>query len=102
MHEFSDQPLNLRLTDLQQLHEGIITQWQNWITRAPPEWKADGFLTSRIPISVSCQYGQDQPLEIDEAQTLRQDFIEDCKFSDLRMFSFALATHIEYVKQNAT
>lgn len=89
----------LRLGEMKQLHTDICEKWWDWVENAPDHWKSDGFL-NRIPISVACRYGQDQPLDITtHKQQLMQEFSANIQARRLRFFSFALATHIEYVFQ---
>jgi hypothetical protein len=88
----------MRLQDVKSLHESIVRGWQQWVTDAPDKWKEDGFLTSKYPISVASLYGQDQPLTVDDdahANALAESFGQDNNYGKLRVFSFALASHIE-------
>jgi hypothetical protein len=86
----------MTLPDLVELDDNIVNNWDDWVSEAPDEWKSDGFISSVVPITVACRYGQDQALEIDDHQhVLAREFSETTKFKDLRCYSFALATHME-------
>src|SRR5262245_40865341 len=61
---FSDEPILMTLSDTMQMDKHIQDDWKNWVSNAPDHWKRDGFLNHRIPISVACRYGQNQPLDI--------------------------------------
>jgi hypothetical protein len=92
MHREKDE-LVLRLVDTISLDEGIQESWDDFIRQAPAAYTADGFLSSVIPISVSCRYGQNQPLGLNLAQT-HTWWDKYRNFKKIRYVCVALATDI--------
>ena len=90
--------IQLRLCDLKALDRLVVSEWEEWVDKAPAYWKADGFLTSRVPISVSSRFGQNQPIgnaSTLEAQALRWD--EERDYSKIQFVSMAVATDVRCV-----
>ena len=78
--------------DLKKIHNAMA-KYEDWVEEAPDSWKEDGFLTRNLPISVTHQFGQNMPLEVDRRDEQKQwQGYRD--FSKLRYMCIALATDI--------
>lgn len=69
----------------------MLSSWDNYISNAPETYTADGFLSSVVPISVSCRYGQNQPLGPNLADSPRW-WQAYRNFKKIRYVCVALAT----------
>ncbi|KAG2365886.1 hypothetical protein BDR07DRAFT_1373987 [Suillus spraguei] len=93
-----DQPtVDLRLEDLQALHRYIVSDWDEWVHNAPASWKNDGWLQSRVPLSIACRYGQNQAIAsldptargVEEA-----NWQAERQYTNIRYMSVAIATDL--------
>ncbi|KAG2029044.1 hypothetical protein BDR03DRAFT_1018980 [Suillus americanus] len=93
-----DQPtINLRLEDLKALHRYIVSDWDEWVHKAPASWKDDGWLQSRAPLSIACRYGQNQAIaSLDPAArgVEEANWQAEREYSDIRYMSMAIATDL--------
>ena len=71
----------------------------SFVCDAPEEWKKDEWFTSRSPVGIIAIYGQNQPVAItgEVAEQETQRWTESRNFAKAKWFSYAAATHYEYV-----
>ncbi|KAG2127667.1 hypothetical protein DEU56DRAFT_758552 [Suillus clintonianus] len=94
---YSQETWDLRLNDLQELHNTIIAEWDDWVAAAPRTWKLDGWLLSHAPVAVACRYGQNQPIANLDAQanTIEaKNWHAESSIASVRYVSVAIATDI--------
>ncbi|KAG2133226.1 uncharacterized protein EDB93DRAFT_1255001 [Suillus bovinus] len=92
---------DLRLTDLVNLHQTIIEEWDDWVDAAPRSWKQDGWLLTRAPAAVACRYGQNQPIASSDPQahTLEaRNWHAERAYPYIRYISVAIATDITCIR----
>jgi hypothetical protein len=96
----SDEPkISLRLEDLHLLNERLIANYSDFVTKAPLSWRADGFLESHLPCSITSAYGQDQ--RICQSDTLVVEagtWNAERHYDKLHFVSVALVTDIRCFK----
>ncbi|KAF8122097.1 hypothetical protein EV363DRAFT_1405218 [Boletus edulis] len=91
--------INLRIVDLETLHERFIEDWGDWVAQAPAPWKADRFLLNNTPVTVTMRYGQNQPVLVPNCITPeRQSWKRDHKYDHIKQFTFSIASHISFLK----
>jgi hypothetical protein len=82
------------------LNHLIKTKWAGFVEYAPKAWKKDNWITSRKPVGIVAQFGQNQPMAMnDHIQYERASWRESRDYSKARWLSYAAATHFEYVTQ---
>ncbi|KAF9515149.1 hypothetical protein BS47DRAFT_1391881 [Hydnum rufescens UP504] len=83
--------IEMRLEDLTLMDVHMSTDWDEWVARAPDAWREDGWLESHIPITLTCKFGQDQPI----GNPNQADIWEhERDYSKIRFLSFALASDL--------
>lgn len=86
--------------DLKLLDNVFAADWADWVSSAPDDWKADGFLTSHRPISVCCRYGQNQAIARHTTmETDRLAWQQERDYQKIRTMFVATASHLRYVAQ---
>lgn len=88
--------MTLRLTDARALHAQWESKWTQFLQGMPDAWKRDSFFTEHTPIIISCRYGQNQPVGVQD--TLAQATVQwsqERLWEDIKFVSMALATHFE-------
>lgn len=69
--------------------------WQEWVEKAPEDWKKDGFIIEHAPIAVTSQFGQDQPICSSRNRvTESKSWFEERCYHKIRFVSVGLATHV--------
>ncbi|KAG2063361.1 hypothetical protein BDR04DRAFT_1163843 [Suillus decipiens] len=98
---YSQTTWDLRLTDLQELHHTIASDWDEWVADAPRAWKQDGWLLSRAPVAIACRYGQNQPIATatDQTHALEaKNWHAERSYAHIRYLSVAIATDISCLR----
>jgi hypothetical protein len=92
--------IRLSLDELIRLNDMIKTRWAAFVKNAPKSWKKDKWISSRKPVGIVAQFGQNQPMAMnDHIQYERTSWRESRDYSKARWLSYAAATHFEYVTQ---
>ncbi|KAG2029472.1 hypothetical protein BDR03DRAFT_987731 [Suillus americanus] len=92
---------DLRLDDLVALHNTIVSDWDEWVAAAPRSWKEDGWLLSRMPVAITCRYGQNQPIANLNARANTEEgkiWNTERSYTNIRYVSIAIATDIKCVR----
>ncbi|KAG2335701.1 hypothetical protein BDR05DRAFT_953879 [Suillus weaverae] len=92
---------DLRLDDLFNLHNTIVSDWDEWVAAAPRSWKEDGWLLSRVPVAVACRYGQNQPIANLNARANTEEakiWNKERSYTNIRYVSVAIATDITCIR----
>jgi hypothetical protein len=84
----------LNADQVRQLDKIIRTGWRRWVDGLP-SWLSDDWLIQRGPVAILKKYGQDLPYGRPADQAQEESIFEDeCKYSNIRYYSFAVATPI--------
>jgi hypothetical protein len=85
----------LRLIDVQKLHNAFRTYYSTWVRDAPQAWTSDGFLTYNVPISIAVRYGQNQPIvNRDSLNQEATNWLRERNYSQVCHLAVAIATNI--------
>lgn len=81
---------------MKRLDRMIVRSYHDWVEDAPEEYKADDFLTSRIPVAVTTRFGQNQKLasSVELRNQEQGNWARDRDYSRIRYLTIALASHI--------
>ncbi|KAF8441791.1 hypothetical protein L210DRAFT_3645009 [Boletus edulis BED1] len=97
-HGEATRDINLRIVDLEAVHQRFIDDWEAWVNHAPPAWKADRFLLDNTPVAVTMRYGQNQPILVPNfVAPERQSWKRDHKYDHIKHFTFSIASHISFI-----
>lgn len=66
-------------------------EYQDWVDNAPDDWRE--YLDEVAPIFITCRYGQDEELGLNDRSRDNWDEMRD--FSQIYSMSFAIANSIE-------
>ena len=70
-------------------------QWSHFVDASPQSWKDDVFFRDHAPITVTCRYGQNQPIcKPGEENVEMEAFKNERLYRRVRFVTFALATHL--------
>ncbi|KAG6371988.1 hypothetical protein JVT61DRAFT_9006 [Boletus reticuloceps] len=95
LHGEASRDINLRIVDLEMVHQSFIDDWVDWVARAPASWKMDQFLLDNTPLAVTMRYGQNQPILVPNQVTPeRRSWKRDHRYDHIKHFSFSVASHI--------
>ncbi|KAG6369061.1 hypothetical protein JVT61DRAFT_1888 [Boletus reticuloceps] len=99
LHGEASRDVDLRILDLQRVHERFVDHWDEWVARAPASWKTDRFLLDNMPVAVTMRYGQNQPILIpNQATPERQTWKRDHRYDHIKHFTFSVASHIGFIE----
>lgn len=75
----------------------MVRTWPQFVQRAPPHWKADGWLENCSPHSVVHRYGQNQQIVTGESDAEQEatNWDNEHDYSRIGHLTIALATHVE-------
>ncbi|KAI6111442.1 hypothetical protein F5141DRAFT_1214957 [Pisolithus sp. B1] len=80
------------------LHIAFRNLWKNWVRQAPEDWKRDQFLLDNYLVALTMRYGQSQGLRSSShaTQAERDNWNKDHDYENIMLFSFSLASHINF------
>jgi len=91
------QPLQIKVSEIQQLHRKIIDGYKSWIVEALLSYTEDGFFTDSVPIAIMSCCGQNEeifcPTELEGYQVELASWSWLCDFSQIKHISLAIASH---------
>ena len=97
-HGEGTRDINLRIVDLETIHERFLDSCDDWVARAPPSWKRDRFLLDNTPVAVTMRYGQNQPILVRNCVAPeRQSWKRDHRYDHIKHFTFSIASHVRRV-----
>lgn len=75
----------------------MLDTWAWFVERAPPHWKADGWLEHHAPHSVVHRYGQNQRVVTGDGQQEQEatNWDNEHDYTHIEHMTIALATHLE-------
>lgn len=79
-----------------QLDRCIVNGYDEWVDKAPNHWKADRFLSHRVPIVVTSRFGQNARIAtVGNEEQEAQNWELDRDYSKIAFLTVAIATSIE-------
>jgi hypothetical protein len=88
----------LTIPKLHTLNSIIKRHYYLWVRGAPESYHTDDFLQSRVPITVTSEYGQNQEFGIRSRTALDQsNWSKDRDYTKIRYITLAVATHLRSV-----
>ena len=88
----------LNLPDVRSMHDTMIRLYEShFFSYAPDEWHDDPWFEESVPLIVSMKYGQDLPLDTENFHQTTTTFDQNNSFQHISRWSFALASHLQYV-----
>jgi hypothetical protein len=88
-----DNEIKLTAQDLVMFNTTFIGRWRAFVQDAPDSWKADGWLTSHMPVGIVSAYGQNLPMAMSRTDEAHWTASRD--YGKARFLTMAIATHIE-------
>ena len=92
----------MRLEDVEALHQAIDEDWEDWVSRAVESdnqgWNNNRFLLENVPITIAVRYGQNQKICHGNEMNLEQEAMHWHRIHDyrhMRQITFTLATHVQ-------
>jgi len=88
----------LTLPKLHSLNSIIKRHYHAWVRAAPNSYHTDDFLRSRVPITVTSEYGQNQEFGVRNRSRLDEsNWSKDRDYTKIRYITLAVATHLRSV-----
>ena len=79
-----------------ELDKFIVDGYNQWVDEAPGHWKADGFLSHRVPIVVTSRFGQNSRItSVGYEEQEAHNWELDRDYSKIAFLTVAIATSIE-------
>jgi hypothetical protein len=95
-HNRDDPKVNLNMEDVKSLDTAIVAGYDDWVKKAPANWKADGLFRDNIPIVVTSRFGQSTEIAVPgNEEEEEHNWNTERDFSKVSFLTFALATSIE-------
>ncbi|EKM74525.1 hypothetical protein AGABI1DRAFT_133148 [Agaricus bisporus var. burnettii JB137-S8] len=91
--------LDLNFELIKALDNAIVTQYDSWVEASPPSYRANDFLSSRMPICVTSRFGQNHKLGVSTVHE-EQTWNNDRDWSCIRFVNVAIATHVRIQRVN--
>ncbi|CCM06664.1 uncharacterized protein FIBRA_08949 [Fibroporia radiculosa] len=86
--------INLNVQQLKQISK-LFKTWGDWVAAAPNHYRQDPFFRTHSPISVTCRYGQNQPICVPRQSAYEASIWDrERDYSKIRFVSMAIATHL--------
>lgn len=87
--------IGLRIEHVQMLHRKFSQWWARFINKLPQAWDPDEFFAGSIPIILSCRYGQNMAIGVDDnAERELQAWCENRTWTKIQQVTFSIATDI--------
>ena len=87
--------IGLRIEHVQALHHKFSRWWARFLNRLPPAWDPEDFFADSIPLILSCRYGQNMAIGVDDnADRELQAWCENRTWTKIHQVTFSIATDI--------